>query len=282
MVSLADFGIMWASPTRIAGLPPMPDQQDDAAVREKFVKHLKEDKFVLYWQPIVPASPDSTEQPLREILARYREEEENLLPPGSFLPILEDQGLLPMLDRWIFTRVLGWGRRVQAGGRQMPRCTVNLSIDTIRGDESFVDYVLQSLQRSGVPGSAITFEVMTVEGMANSPALRRFIPPLRNAGITFALSWFNGHEAEYELLRKGGFSYVKLDGGFAAVIARQPAKRAELTGLIERCRPLGVQTICMQVEDDEALQHLRQLGVDYVQGFGIERPKPLEAKAPGS
>ena len=266
----------------------MTDRQEDAkpdpdaVVREKFVKHLKEDKFVLYWQPIVPAATDSKEAPLREILARYREEEENLLPPGSFLPILEEQGLLPLLDRWVVTRLLGWARRVQAGGRPVPRCTVNLSIDTIRRDEAFVEYILQSLQRSGVPGEALTFEVMTVEALANSPALRRIVPPLRNAGVSFALSWFNGHEAEFELARKGGFAYVKLDGGFAAVIARQEAKRAELTGILERCRPLGIKSICMQVEDDEQVEHLRRLGVDYVQGFGIERPKPLEAKAAGN
>lgn len=253
---------------------------DSAAAREKFAKHLKEDNFVLYWQLIAPAAPDSTEPPMREILARYREEEENLLPPGSFLPILEDQGLLPLLDRWIVTRVLGWGRVVLAGGRRVPRCTVNLSIDTIRRDDGFVEYVLQSLKRSGVPGDALTFEVMTVEGLANRPALQRFIPPLRNAGVTFALSWFTGQEAEYELLWKGGFSYVKLDGGFAAVIARQEAKRKEMAAIVERCRKLGVQIVCMQVEDDEQLKHLRALGADYVQGFGIERPKPLESRTP--
>lgn len=260
----------------------MTDQQDDslsqAQVREQFVKKLKEDNFVLYSQLIAPAAPDGPE-PLREILARYREEEENLLPPGSFLPILEDQGLLPLLDRWIVTRLLGWGRMARAGGRQMPRCTVNLSIDTIRRDEGFAEYVLQSLQRSGVPGSALIFEVMTVEALANRPALQRFVPPLRNAGITFALSWFSGQEAEFELARKGGFAYAKLDGGFAAVIARQPAKRTELAAIVEGCRKLGMQTICMQVEDDEALRQLRLLGVDYVQGFGVERPKPLASKA---
>jgi EAL domain-containing protein (putative c-di-GMP-specific phosphodiesterase class I) len=245
-----------------------------ALVREKFVKQLKEDNFVLYSQPIVPAAPDAG-PPLREILARYREEEENLLPPGSFLPILEDQGLLPLLDRWIVARLLGWGRSVQTGGRGMPRCTVNLSIDTIRRDEGFVDYVLQSLQKAGVAGAALTFEVMTVEALANRPALQRFIPPLRNAGVTFALSWFNGVEAEFELVRKGGFSYVKLDGAFAAVIARQPDKKAELAAIVQRCRELGVQTVCMVVEDDETLQHLRLLGVDYAQGFGVGRPKPL-------
>ena len=262
----------------------MADPKDDpqAQVREQFIKKLKEDNFVLYSQLIAPAAADSTEEPLREILARYREEEENLLPPGSFLPILEDQGLLPLLDRWIVTRVLGWGRMGRANGHTMPRCTVNLSIDTIRRDEGFVEYVLESLKRAGVPGSSLVFEVMTVEAMANRPALQRFVPPLRNAGVTFALSWFSGNEAEFELARKGGFAFAKLDGGFAAVIARQEAKRTELAGIIQGCRILGMQTICMQVEDDDALQHLRQLGVDYVQGFGIERPKPLEAKGGAS
>ena len=263
----------------------MTDRQDDppprdspALVREKFVKKLKEDNFVLYSQPIVPAAADSTDAPMREILARYREEEENLLPPGSFLPILEDQGLLPLLDRWIVARLLAWGRSVQTGGRRMPHCSVNLSIDTIRRDEAFGAYVQAGLQKTGVSAAALTFEVMTVDALANRPALQRFIPPLRNAGITFALSWFNGDEAEFELLQKAGFSYVKIDGSFAAVIARQPKKKAELAAIVQRCRRLGVQTVCMQVEDEETLQHLRLLRVDYVQGFGVERPKPLEAR----
>ena len=255
-----------------------PDSQfrDQALIREKFVKQLREDNFVLYSQAIMPAAADSTDPPLREILARYREEEENLLPPGSFLPILEDQGLLPLLDRWIVARLLGWGRSVQAGGRRMPRCTVNLSIDTIRRDEAFGDYVLQGLQKTGVSAAALTFEVTTVDAMAHRPALQRFIPPLRNVGVTFALSWFNGEKAEFELMQKAGFSYVKIDGAFSAVIARQPKKKAELATIVQRCREHGVQTVCMQVEDEETLQHLRLLRVDYVQGFGIERPKPLE------
>jgi EAL domain-containing protein (putative c-di-GMP-specific phosphodiesterase class I) len=266
----------------------MTDRQDDsqlrnpqALVREKFVKQLKEDNFVLYSQAILPAAADSADPPLREILARYREEEENLLPPGSFLPILEDQGLLPLLDRWIVARLLAWGRSIQTGGQRMPHCSVNLSIDTLRRDEAFGDYVLQGLQKTGVSAAALTFEVLTVDALANRAALQRFIPPLRNAGVTFALSWFNGEEGEFELLQKAGFSYVKIDGAFAAVIARQPKKKAELATIVQRCRKLGVQTVCMQVEDDETLQHLRLLRVDYVQGFGVERPKQLETRLAG-
>lgn len=253
-------------------------RESQALLREKFVKQLREDNFVLYSQAIMPIA-DGASPPLREILARYREEEENLLPPGSFLPILEEQGLLPLLDRWIVGRLLGWGRSVSTG-RHMPHCTVNLSIDTIRRDESFGDYVLQRLEKTGVSAASLTFEVMTVDAIAHRAALQRLIPPLRNAGITFALSWFNGEESEFELVQKAGFSYVKVDGAFAAVIARQPKKKAELAGIFKRCRDLGVQAICMQVEDEETLHHLRLLRVDYVQGFGVERPKPLEGLSP--
>jgi Amt family ammonium transporter len=267
----------------------MTDRQDDsqlrdpqAQMRERFVKQLKEDNFVLYSQPIVPAAQNSADPPLREILARYREEEENLLPPGSFLPILEEQGLLPLLDRWIVARLLGWGRGVQATGRRMPHCTVNLSMDTLRRDEAFGDYVLRGLQKMGVSAAGLTFEIMTEEAIANRQVLARFVPPLRAAGITFALSWFNGEEPGYELIQHLGISYVKIDGAFAATIARQPKKKAELAAIVQRCRKLGAQTICMQVEDEETLQHIRMLRVDYVQGFGIERPRPLEAKESGA
>lgn len=257
----------------------MSDQGDSqlrdpqALIREKFVKQLKEDNFVLYSQAIMPVA-DTSNPPLREILARYREEEENLLPPGSFLPILEEQGLLPLLDRWIVGRLLGWGRSAPTG-RRMPHCSVNLSIDTVRRDEAFGDYVLDRLQKTGVSAASLTFELLTVDALANRPALQRLIPPLRMAGITFALSWFNGEEAEFDLMQKAGMSYVKIDGSFAAVIARQPKKKAQLAAIVQRCRDLGVQTVCMQVEDEETLHHLRLLRVDFVQGFGIERPKPL-------
>src|SRR5262249_30882163 len=159
-------------------------------------------------------------------------------PPGSFLPILEEQGLLPLLDRWIVARLLAWGRSIQSGGQRMPHCTVNLSIDTIQRDEAFGDYVLQGLKKTGVSAAALTFEVLTLDALTHGPALQRFIPPLRNAGITFALSWFNGEEAEFELVQRAGFSHVKIDGAFAAVIARQPKKKAELAAIVQRCRKL--------------------------------------------
>jgi len=244
-------------------------------MRERFVKKLKEDNFVLYSQPIVPVAGDSPEPAMREILVRYREEEEGLLPPGTFLPILQEAGLLPLLDRWVVARLLAWGRKVQAGGHRMPHCSVNLFIETLRRDDLFGEFVLHALQKVGVSAAALTFEIMAIEALASRAAVARFIPPMRAAGVTFALSWFGGEEAAFDLIPALGFSYVKIDGAFAATIASQPKERARLAAIVQRCRKMGVQTVCMLVEDEETLAHMRLMRVDYVQGFGLEKPRPL-------
>ena len=243
--------------------------------RAKFVSQLKEDNFVLYFQPIVPADSPGADASFREILVRYREEEAGLLPPGSFLPILEEQGLLPLLDRWVVAKLLKWGRGVQAGGKRVPHCSVNLSIDTVVRDHAFGEYVAKAIEKSGIPAAALTFEIMTTDALAHGAAVARLIPPLKAAGVTFALSWFAGEESALELAPALGISYIKLDGSLAARIATDAKQQARLAALVQRCRKMGIRTVCMLVENAETLAHLRAIHVDYVQGFGVAKPQPL-------
>jgi EAL domain-containing protein (putative c-di-GMP-specific phosphodiesterase class I) len=267
----------------MAGTEPTTEQPSDsqmrdvgAAFRERFISQLKEDNFVLFFQPILPAASTAAEPPFREILVRYKEEEKDLLPPGSFLPILEEQGLLPLLDRWVVGKLLKWGRDLQATGRRMPHCSVNLSIDTVRRDLAFADYVIRGIQKMGAMPASITFEIMTTDALAHREAVARMIEPLRAAGVTFALSWFAGEESALELAPSLGISYIKIDGSLAAAIAREPREKARLATIVQRCRKLGIRTVCMLVEDPEILAHLRTIRVDYVQGFGVAKPRILE------
>ncbi len=267
----------------MSSMGPTTEQPNDSqlrdlgtAFRERFISQLKEDNFVLFFQPILPAAANASEPPFREILVRYKEEERDLLPPGSFLPILEEQGLLPLLDRWVVGKLLKWGRDLQATGRRMPHCSVNLAIDTIRRDQAFADYVLRGIQKMGVMPASLTFEIMTTDALAHREAVSKLIQPLRAAGVTFALSWFAGEESALELAPSLGFSYIKMDGSLAAPIARVPKEKARLAALVQRCRKLGIKTVCMLVEDPETLAHLRTIHVDYVQGFGVAKPRILE------
>lgn len=251
-------------------LEETPDQ-----FRARFISQLREDNFVLYFQPIAPTTAPH-EANFREILVRYAEEEAGLLPPGSFLPILEDQGLMPILDRWVVARLLKWGRGLQAAGHRIPRCSVNLSIQTVQRDGSFGEYVMKSMEKMGVAPSTFTFEIMTADAVAYAPDIARFIAPLKAAGVTFALSWFAGEELALSFAPKMGFTYLKLDPSLATNVAKDAKQQARLSALVNRCRDMGLRTVCMWVENVETLTHLRAMQVDFVQGFGIAKPKPLE------
>src|SRR5258708_19062195 len=187
-------------------------RNSEARMRERFVEHLREENFVLYSQAIVALAPSSAALDFREIFVRYKEEEQGLLPPGSFLPILEDQGLLPFLDRWVVFRLLRWCRDATSPSRQKPCCSVNLSIDTVRLDGGFGDYVLESLARTGVPADCLSFEIPAVDALVYKASLARMIPALRAAGCTFAISGFLGDGPAFELATSLGITYAKLDG----------------------------------------------------------------------
>ena len=243
--------------------------------RARFIKQLREDNFVLYFQPIAPTTSPQ-ESNFREVLVRYAEEEAGLLPPGSFLPILEEQNLLPLLDRWVVAKLLRWARGLQSAGKRVPQCSVNLSLQTVRRDPAFGVYVAGVIEKSGVPPAALTFEIMTSDALAYAPQVFEMMKPLKAAGVTLALSWFAGEEQALDLAPKMGASYLKLDPSLALNVAKDPAQQARLSSLVKRCREMDVRTIAMWVENAETLTHLRAMQVDFVQGFGIAKPRPLE------
>ena len=248
-------------------------------IRERLIRDLKDEKFVLYFQSIVPVAAAVRDNSLhREILIRFKEEERDMMPPGTFLPILEEQGLMPLLDRWVTGRVLKWVKTLHAAGtpRYAPRCSINVSSDTIRRDTAFADFVRQSVARAGVPAASLSFEIATADVMAAPQAVTRLASSLRAAGCGVAFSGFSGEAQALEIARSIGVEFVKIDGSLVYPIARDKAAAARLQEVQQRCRSFGVQTICTQVEDPQTLAVLRSIQVNYAQGFGIDRPRPLK------
>jgi len=248
-------------------------------IRERLVRDLKDDKFVLYFQsivPVVPAAPDNSLY--REIFIRFQEEERDLMPPGTFLPVLEQQGLMPMLDRWVTDRVLRWLRSVNYAGtaRFAPRCSINVSSDTIRRDATFGDFVRQSASRAGIAPASLSFEIPMDDVIAAPQPVKRFVSTLRSAGCGVAFSGFTGEPVALALARSLTVGFVKIDGSLIYGLARDRAAAVRLQKIQQNCRAFGVQTICTQVEDAPTLEILRRLQVNYAQGFGIERPRPLK------
>jgi len=249
-----------------------------AQIRDRLIRDLKDEKFVLYFQSIVPVAVASNANALhREILIRFKDEEQDMMPPGSFLPVLEQQGLMPLLDRWVTGRVLKWLKDLHAAGtpRYAPRCSINLSGDTIRRDAAFGEFVKQSVARAGVSPASLSFEIGVDDVVSALQSVTPLARALRAAGCGVVFSGFTGDARVLEIARSVGVTTVKIDGSLIYPIARDSAAATRLQQVQQECRSSGIETICTQVEDPRTLEILRRLQVNYAQGFGIDRPRPL-------
>ena len=255
-----------------------PEQEVSAQIRERLIRDLKDDNFLLYFQSIVPVMASPGEPPHREILVRFKEEEDDLIVPGSFLPVLEEHGLTALLDRWVVAQILKWARGKHAAdaARGVPRFGINLSSDTLRRDPAFADFVLTGLRKTDVPAACLMFELPVAVVLASTDSVTRLVTPLRAAGCTLALNDFTGQQGGFELARKLGFGFIKIDGSLIDRVTRDAEAMARVITIQEHCRKLGMRTICMQVESPETLEALRTIRADYAQGFGIDRPRPLK------
>jgi EAL domain-containing protein (putative c-di-GMP-specific phosphodiesterase class I)/FixJ family two-component response regulator len=239
-------------------------------------KALREGHFVLYCQAIVPVAASDNELVYQEIFLRLKEEEEKMIPPGTFLPLFEEHKLLPLLDRWVVMHVLKWNQSYAAthAGSRVPRSSINLSMDTVR-DPSFANYVLKQIEASGVPAEALSFEIPELHATANIQFLSGLIPPLYAAGCSFALSGFTGAGAAFELAASFGISIIKIDYSMISAISTDATALRRLSAINRHCHEVGMHTVCETVEDAATLNVLRDIQVDYAQGFGIAHPKIL-------
>ena len=254
-----------------------PAQDVAAQIRERLIRDLKDDNFLLYFQSIVPVTC-ADERLNREILVRFKEEEQDLIAPGSFLPVLEEHGLTALLDRWVVAQILKWarGKHASDASREVPRCGINLSSDTLRRDPAFADFVLTGLRKTEVPAACLMFELPVAEVLGGVESIARLTAPLRAAGCSLALNDFTGQQGGFDVASTLGFNFIKIDGSLVDRITRDAEAMGRIMTIQEHCRKLNMRTICMQVESADTLEALRTLRADYAQGFGIDRPRPLK------
>jgi PAS domain S-box-containing protein len=255
-----------------------PEPATDAApaaqmsVAARLIEALEQDEFCLYSQSIEPLDAAASPTAFCEVLLRMKEEEEKLLPPGSFLPIAEEQGLLPDVDRWVVRNVLDRARAM--GPRHDAVYFVNLSPPTV-SEPGFAAFVQAHLDRCGLDGRLLCFEFPESDVLAQPRAYRDLIHALEGSGCRFAVSGFGRNAASVQFLKQLRVGYVKLDGGVALNLLRGPAERARAQALIVAAHAAGMQVVAQCVENDAARHALQLINADYVQGFGISMPQPM-------
>ena len=239
---------------------------------------LKENRFQLYQQTIVPAYADDGTGPRMEVLVRMTDDFGNEVLPAEFMRAAERHKLMRLLDRWVVqTTFTAVGRGIIAL-TDRHTIAINISGQTL-GDPQFLEFVVECLDRTGALPTQICFEISEAAVIANLEHARRFVGVLHGMGCQFAIDDFGSGVASFSNLRNLPLDYLKIDGSLTRNLARDTVNQAMVTAMIKLARSLKFKVIAEQVEEASAAEVVRRIGVDFLQGYAIGRPKPLPIAA---
>jgi diguanylate cyclase (GGDEF)-like protein/PAS domain S-box-containing protein len=206
-----------------------------------------------------------------ELLVRMRDEQGKLVAPGSFIPAAERYGLMPSIDRWVVNAAFMNLARITAVSPSPIHCAINLSGQSL-DDPTFIDFVESQFLAYAVAPSAITFEVTETAAIANLEEATRFIDTFRKIGCKFSLDDFGAGMSSFGYLKRLPVDYLKIDGSFVKDILVDPIDHAMVDMIARMARKLGKKTIAEFAETDEIVDALRELGIDYAQGYAVGAP----------
>ncbi|MGE0483018.1 MAG: EAL domain-containing protein [Gammaproteobacteria bacterium] len=236
-------------------------------------KALEEDRLVLFAQPIAPLRGDMASH--HEILVRLVNDQGDMVPPGAFLPAAERYNLIGAVDRWVVGRTLrvlaDYPHLVGADGF----VSINLSGQSL-ADDQLLEFIETELRRGGIPGRNLCFEITETATISNLNVARAFMARLKSFGCRFALDDFGSGLSSFGYLKTLNVDYLKIDGVFVKDIVDDPIDHAMVRSINEIGQVMGMRTIAEFVENDEIKGMLREIGVDYAQGYGVGRPRPLD------
>ena len=239
---------------------------------QRLHRALEKDSFRLFAQAIAPANANVMHGEHCEILLRL-EEDGKITPPNAFIPAAERFGIMPAVDRWVVRNALDIISR--RANPERGTYAINLSGLTFR-DDTFLAFLCGELRRTGVPARVLCFEVTETAAIQNLDEAVAFMKAARDMGCRFALDDFGAGMSSLTYLKRLPVDFVKIDGSFVRDMLTDRMDRTTVEMINQISHISGRQTIAEFVENDEILAALKEIGVDYVQGYAIGRPVPFE------
>jgi EAL domain-containing protein (putative c-di-GMP-specific phosphodiesterase class I) len=243
--------------------------------RGELMRALKDDEFILFAQTIRSLATTPSQQ-LVEVLLRMQEEEQHMLPPGGFFPVAERYNLMPEIDRWVVRNLIKWAGEKQRNDSawRMPLYCMNLAGASLQ-DPEFALYVRRELQNRKFSGENLCFEVGEPDVVNHHAAVRAFIAAMRPLGCRFALDNFGSTQLSFAPLKGLKLDFLKIDGVIIQNILTRSEDMARVREIVAASHQIGMRTVAEFVESDATIEKLREIGVDYAQGFGISMPGPI-------
>jgi len=251
-------------------------KQEKNKTRQDLEKALATERFVLRAQPIVQTAVDGTGNTSLhfELLLGLRNKDGSLSSPEEFIHSAERYGFMSLVDRWVVKEAFSWISQLMDAQKVVPNLAINLSGTSVT-DDSFMDYLLEQISEFGVGTSRLCFEITETGTISNLVKAADFVRAFRNIGCKFSIDDFGTGLASHNYLRELPVDYVKIDGSFVTGIHKNRSDYAMARSINDLAHFLGQETIAESVENDEIVVKLEEIGVDYLQGWGIGKPKLL-------
>ncbi|MDT8387880.1 MAG: EAL domain-containing protein [Thiogranum sp.] len=238
-------------------------------------KGIEADRFVLFSQLIAPVDESQGLYRQHEILIRMRDNERGLIQPKLFIPAAERYQLMPAIDKWVIRNTFAALKTAELDAAS--GCigfSLNLSAQSLT-DNSFFDYVIEQFAATELDPALITFEITETAAIGNLTRAVEVIDNLKELGCHFSLDDFGSGLSSFAYLSNLPVDYIKIDGHFVCDMVKNPVSRSIVESIAQIGRVMGLKTIAEFVENDDILAEVRDCGIDFVQGYGIERPRPL-------
>jgi len=236
---------------------------------------LEENRYALFFQPILPCANKSTHARHLEILVRLIDDDGSLIAPACFLPVAEKYHLITSIDRWVIAHSLEWLAEHSHTHGPLVTLSINLSGQSISSPD-MLRFILDKLEETGAPPDRVVFELAESAAIANISSATSFMLTLRGYGLRFSLDDFGSGLSSFTYLKKLPVDLLKIDGNFVRDILSDPVDYAMVRSINELAQLLGKQTIAKHVETVTLAEELRNMGVNYMQGHACGKPQLLD------
>ena len=236
---------------------------------------LDENNLKLRCQKIAPLNEQTDALPHYEVLLTVIDEQGEHMPPADFIKVAEDYNRMGSVDRWVIETVLRWMMEHQDQMHLFGGFSINLSGHSMN-DDSFLDYIFDALVRYQVPRDKLIFEITETTAVANLEDAADFINEMRSIGCRFSLDDFGVGQSSYSYLKRLPVDFIKIDGAFVRDITRSDVDFALVRSITEMGHYLNKQVIAEYVGDQDTLDTVRSIGVDYAQGHVHGKPGLLD------
>jgi PAS domain S-box-containing protein len=225
---------------------------------------LDNDRFVLYSQPIVDLANEEVVQ--HELLIRMISAEGDVIMPDTFLPTAEEYGLISEIDRWVIRETA----RLSAAGHPLE---FNLSAKSV-ADPGILALIADAINEHGANPSQMICEITETALVHDLGAAEQFVQGMNDLGIKVALDDFGAGYGGFAYLKRLSVSYLKIDREFVQDLCREMSSQHVVSAVVNLAKAFGMRTVAEGAEDRATVELLKNLGVNYVQGYVIGRPSP--------